>query len=391
MNNNIERDAVRRTRNRVFAYLSEMAAPAFRAVAGRYARAHPVPAAEWRTLAILGANHIGDVLFRSPSLPVLRRALPNCRIVHLCTPVTFDLLGADPNVDEALPLVRDGQPWRNRRATLDALRDRRIDAALCTDHIAYHGDLLLAMRVGIPARIGFAHKGFSGLLTHVVPAKYPRPYAAYTRALVADVLGVSDDWSLRPLVYPGPRDEQAAVAAWRELGLDDGSPVVACTMTVRQPDAVVWPAERYLETLDLVARRSPIQVVLCGSANDAPYLTRAAALAPASLRCRVMAGRLDLLGFAAFLSRCDALLASDSGPRHLANAVKTPVVFTRSLNVSRIEASAYCDGETEVSPDGEFLSQPAQIRALSTLRPADVALALEQALTRAEAWRSGPG
>ncbi|HXB27244.1 MAG TPA: glycosyltransferase family 9 protein [Gemmatimonadaceae bacterium] len=387
----IERDAVRRRRNRLIASLSELAAPALRAIARRSVRGRPAAPADWRTLAIFGANHIGDVLFRSASLPVLRRALPNCRILFLCTPVTVDLVAADPNVDEALPLGRDGEPWRSWRPTLDALRERQIDAALCTDALAYHGDLLLAIRAGIPARVGFAHKGFSGLLTHVVAAKYPRPYAAYTRALVADLLGVNEDWSLRPLVYPGPRDEQDAVSARRELGLDEARPVVACTMTVRQPDAAVWPAERYLETLDLVARRHPIQVVLCGSAADAPYLARAASLAPASLQCRVMAGRLSLLGFAAFLSHCDALLASDSGPRHIANAVGTPVVFTRSLNVSRVEAGAYCDGETEVSPDGEFLSRPAQIQALKTLRPTDVALALGHALTRAEAWRSGPG
>jgi hypothetical protein len=52
------------------------------------------------------------------------------------------------------------------------------------------------------------------------------------------------------------------------------------------------------------------------------------------------------------------------------------------LNVSRVEASAYCDGETEVSPEGEFLSPSAQVDALNTLRPADVALAVDHALTR---------
>ena len=375
----------------MFAYLSEMAAPALRAVARRHVRGQPTPPGEWRTLVILGGNHIGDVLFRTASLPVLRRALPDCRIVHVCSPRTVDLLAADPNIDEALSLNRDGEPWRSWPATIEALRARHIDAALSTDHIAYHGDHLLAVRAGIPTRIGFAHKGFSGLLTHVVPAKYPRPYAAYTRALVADILGVSEDWSLRPRVYPSAADEEHALAVSRELDLDGATPVVACTMTVRQPDAAVWPAERYLETLELVARRQPIQVVLCGSAQDAPYLEHAAALARASLKCRVLAGRLSLLGFAAFLARCDALLATDSGPRHIANAVGTPVVFTRSLNVSRVEASAYCDGEVEVSPDGEYLPHAEQVRALHALRPADVALALGSVLTSTEAWRSGPG
>jgi ADP-heptose:LPS heptosyltransferase len=364
-----------------------MAAPALRIVARQYVRAQPAPPAEWRTLAIFGAGHIGDTLFRTPSLPVLRRALPTCRIVYVCSPATVELLASNPNVDEALPLVHEGEPWRSRRSTLDALRERAIDAALCTDHIAYHADLVLALRARIPARVGFVHKGLSGLVTHPVRARYPRPFPAYTRALVAAVAGVDDDWSLQPRVYPGAADEREADAAWREMELDDGRPVVACTMTVRQRDTAIWPAERFLETLDLVARRRPMHVVLCGSAGDGPYLARAAAQAPASLSCRVMAGRLGLLGLAAMLQRCDALLCPDSGPRHIANAVGTPVVFLRSLSVSQDEAGVYCDTETDVSPDGEFLSLPEQTRAFQAVRPADVALALERAMTASPARR----
>lgn len=383
----IERGAVRQRRNRVIAHLSEMAAPALRFVARQYTRARPAPPTEWRSLAIFGAGHIGDTLFRTPSLPILRRALPTCRIIYVCSPAVVELLATNPNVDEALPLVHEGEPWRTRRATLDALRDRAIDAALCTDHIAYHTDLMLALRARIPARVGFVHKGFSGLVTHPVSALYPRPFPAYTRALVAAITGMSDDWSLQPRVYPGPADEHEAGAAWHEMALDDGQPVVACTMTVRQRDTAIWPAERFLETLDLVARRRPMHVVLCGSASDGPYLTRAAAQAPASLSCHVMAGRLGLLGLAAFLQRCDALLAPDSGPRHIANAVGTPVVFLRSLSVSQGEAGVYCETETDMSPDGEFLSLPDQVRAFESVRAAPVALALERAMTRSPARR----
>jgi ADP-heptose:LPS heptosyltransferase len=378
----IEREAVRRPRNLVLAYLSEMAAPALRFAARQHVRARPTPPSEWRSLAIFGAGHIGDTLFRTASLPILRQALPACRIIYVCSPVGAELLSTNPHVDDVLSLVREGTDWRGQRATTDALRDRAIDAALCTDHIAYHEDLLLAVRARIPTRVSFVHKGLSGFVTHAVPARYPRPFPAYTRALVASIAGVPEDWSLQPRVYLQPGDERDATEAWRELGLDESIPVVACTMTVRQRGAAVWPPERFIETLALVARRRPLQVVLCGSSDDAPALAAAARLAPPSLPCRLLAGRLSLLGFAAFLQRCDALLASDSGPRHLANAVGTPVVFVRSLNVAQREATVYCDSETDVAPDGEFLSGAAQAQALRALRPADVALALDRAMAR---------
>jgi ADP-heptose:LPS heptosyltransferase len=376
----IERDAVRRPHNRALAYLSELAAPALRAFARSYVPARAKPPAEWRQLVILGASHIGDVLFRTPSLPILRRALPNCRIVYVCSPQTAQLLRTNPNVDEVLPLVVEGERWQQHRTTLEALRDRACDAALCTDHIAYHADLVLALRARIPARVGFVLKGFSGLVTHPVRANYPRPYAAYTRSMIAAVTGERESWALRPQVWPTPGDEREALAAWRELDLDERRPVVACTLTVRQRGTAVWPAERFVETLALVARRTPIQVVLCGSAADAQYLGQAASAAPRGVDCRVLAGRLDLLAFASFLSRCDCLLATDSGPRHLANAVGTPVVFVRSLTASQIEAGASCETEADVAPNGEFLSFPAQERVLATLLPADVALVVGRSL-----------
>jgi ADP-heptose:LPS heptosyltransferase len=121
-------------------------------------------------------------------------------------------------------------------------------------------------------------------------------------------------------------------------------------------------------------------VVLCGSADDEPVLRRAAGLA--DFPCLVMAGQLPLRAFAAFLARCHALLATDSGPRHLANAVGTPVVFARSLNVSRIENGVYCDNETDLCGPEEWLrAREPQDAALGRITPEAVAATLERVVT----------
>jgi hypothetical protein len=48
--------------------------------------------------------------------------------------------------------------------------------------------------------------------------------------------------------------------------------------------------------------------------------------AAGSGRVTSLAGELDLGTLAALLDRCDVLLANDSGPRHLAQALGTPTV-----------------------------------------------------------------
>jgi heptosyltransferase I len=177
-----------------------------------------------------------------------------------------------------------------------------------------------------------------------------------------------------------PDDIRDADEAWRELRLADDRPVVACTLTNRQPLTRTWPVSSYMRALTIIAKRTGCQIVLCGGSADAERLRAVAAESPAP--CHVLAGRLNLRAFGAFLRRMALLLATDSGPRHIGNAVGTPVVFVRSLNVSRVENGAYCDSETDVSPEDEWLSPAAQDAAFARLSPEHVADVCLEVLAR---------
>jgi len=343
--------------------LSEWAAPVLRPLA-RARCGPPTPPADWRRLVILGSSHIGDVLFRTASLPALRRALPRCHITYACEPLAAELLATNPNIDATLTLRRVGD--------LEG-----FDAALCTNHIAYHTELVMATLAAIPNRVAFVHKGFSALATWPVRAHYPRPAAAYTRAMVAAVTGTEPTWPLTPQVFLTADDAREADAGLPTQEIDTARPLIACTLTNRQPRTRTWPVTAYLRTLEILARDTGAAIVLCGSADDAPLLHDAAAACAAP--CRVLTG-LRVRAFAAFLRRCDVLLCTDSGPRHIANAVGTPVVFVRSLNVSRVEIGAYCDTEVDVCGDDEWLSPTAQDAALAHLHPHHVAALVARAL-----------
>jgi ADP-heptose:LPS heptosyltransferase len=371
----VDRGLFRYRYHYVAAVASEAAAPLLRAWA-RYDAGPPAPPASWRRLVVLGSAHIGDILYRTPSLPQLRRALPDCEVSYVTSPLTAELLETNPVVDRVLPLAETRPEWRRDAAAI--LRAHRFDAVLCTDNIAYHRDLLLAVRARIPARIGYAHKGFSGFVTWAVPPTEHLPSPAYTRAMVANVCGLAPTWDLTPEIVTTPLDEQMADHVWRDLGLGAAPVTVACTLTTRQPDTATWPADSYMKALARLARTVDLEVVLCGSAADAPALEAAAATA--SFPCRVAAGRLTLRALAALLRRCRLLLATDSGVRHIANAVRTPVVFIRNLKVWQIETGVYCDNETDATPDGQLLDLPSQRAVLATVSPESVAALMRQRL-----------
>lgn len=381
----LEAAAVLRRRSLVLAYCSEIIRPLLKATAGARADGPPTPPSTWRRVLILSTSHIGDVLYRTPSLAPLRRALPQAHITYACAPDARELLDTNPDIDDVIDLADEDRslPWS--RHTWSMLGAKRFDAALCSNHHAYVSDLALVSALGIPNRVAFAHKGYSGLATLPIAGRFPRPAPAYFRSMVAELDGSAADWSLTPVLHLGPKDRAQADDARVELALDERRMTIACTLTVRQVATHTWPTERYLAALDALGRKAPIQVVLCGSRSDAPLLRDVAARA--SFPCRVLAGRLGLRGLAAFLSRCDGLLAADSGPRHIANAVETPVVFIRSLSTSRIESGCYSPNEVDVSPDGDFLSLDQQAAALARIDPLVVADALADLI----AARARPG
>lgn len=336
------------------AHATEAVAPMLR-MGSRWWSGSPTSPERWRKGLLIGANHIGDILYRTSSLMQLAKGFPDC---------TWDILAPEPasQVLEGNPAIR-----KIHRMEIPSfgsedfmkLKQEQYDVAICYDVGMYTRPLLTATLLGIPNRVGYVHKGWSGLVTHPVCINYPQPFPAYFRDLVAQLSGQEASWDLRPKVTLTEQDHRKAEALWSELKLADKRPVLACFVTTRQPTGV-WPLEKFRETLEILHGSIPIEMVLCGSPQDKEKLKSLQSLL--SFPVSINAGRLELRALIAFLARCHVVLSTDSGPRHLANAAGAPVVFVRNPWFSRKEAGVYCPGsEYDLAPDLEFVSPANQI------------------------------
>ena len=348
--------------------------------ARRASRGEPSPPHTWRNGLIIGPCHIGDVLYNTASLPALREGLPDCQWSYAVTGVSAQVLEGNPHLKEVISIPGFGPELKRSRAILAAYN---FDVVLAYTSAPPVGEMRLALQSGIPNRIGYVHKGFSGLITHPVALHFPQPYPAYFRDLVSQLTGprATPNPSLRPLVYLLPGDEAAAGQAATRLGLDwAGPPVLACAVTSRQPSGM-WPQEQFLKTIQYVREREACTVVYTGAKSDAAQLQRLAERTGPN--AFVLAGELELLPLVAFLRRCRAALAPDSGARHLANAAGIPVVFLRNLFTRKIETGAYCDTDHDMSPPELEMVEPAeQAAAFAAIDPAAVGEELLQQLRR---------
>jgi len=340
--------------NYAAAVASELVAPLLRRWARSRSRGDATAPADWTCGLIVGHGHIGDVLYRTCTLDALAAELPRCRWSYLTTPLGAEVLHGNPALYDVLPWMEGAEPSSVNTAHVQALDQRKYDAVLCTESVRHQTALRLALRLGVPNRVAYAHKGLTGLMTRAVRLPQPMSRPAQFRAMVEDLTGVTVKDELRPRVYLTESDQRAAMQEWLRLGFTMQSRVLACAPTTRQTIGRP-PLDFFIRTLcEVLARDADIQIALCGTLEDAQQLRVVADAV--GVRARLSVGALSVRAYAAFLRRCGAFLGADSGPRHLANAMKTPVFFVRNLATSAIEAGRYCASERDVAPDGQYMN-----------------------------------
>jgi ADP-heptose:LPS heptosyltransferase len=310
--------------------------------------------AQWRNGLILSHSHIGDVLYRTCSLNALACGLPRCTWSYLVTPQGAELLLGNDSLHATLPFLHERSGHLQQEAIRELSR-LHFDAVLCTNTFEIGSDLLLALRLRIPNRSAFTFKGWRGLVSHPAAISFPSPYPSYFQQMVTGLVGRDADWPLRPVVRWTDADRTLASRALRHLGIEGR--FLICAPATRQPGAA--PPELFMRVLRAIRAASDIPVLLIGAPPDWTLLQTISAAVDG--HAAVLTVDLNLRALTFIFSQAAVAFTQDSGPRHLANAAGTPVLFLRNLLVPRVETGVYCAGETDLSPDDELLAPAAAV------------------------------
>ena len=342
-----QRKSFKKKSSHLLAVSSELLAPALRLGAQLAVPQKSVPASEWRRALIVGDMHIGDLLYRTCSLAQLKGGLPRCEFYYLAADGAAEVLADNPALAGILLLRNSDRMFDLKNGAWDRLRELQFDAILCTSAIRAWPELAFALKLRIPSRAAYAHRGLSGVITHPVYPRHPQSLPGYFRDMVSALTGQSPDWPMRPVVYPNPTDREQAEKLWREFGYKPSEKVMACFVTARQTKGM-WPVEWFGEVLQTVQNKCGCRIVLCGANGDNDKLQELRR--QFNLSAELNPGRLGLKSLVAFLTKCSLTLTQDSGPRHLSNAAGIPVVFLRNTHVDAIETGRYCETETDLIP-----------------------------------------
>ncbi|MGI5834915.1 MAG: glycosyltransferase family 9 protein [Chloroflexota bacterium] len=271
----------------------------------------------------------------TPAVEMLRRALPHAYLAMMVGPWSKDVAERDPLLDELLTCSFPGfsrkpkgsaiAPYSLLRETASWMRQGRYDAALVLRYDHWWGAMAAAL-AGIPVRVGYSVPECAPFLTHSIDPSTRSHWTEQGLNMVEQLLriwrvGEASIQTQLPLRFSvADEDEREAGKLWAETELVEDE-VVALHPGAGSP-AKLWPEARWAELGSTLAKRG-LKVVITGSHTESAAAERLAQRIPGG---RSIAGRTGFATLAAFYRRCRLVVGVDSGPLHLAVAVKTPTV-----------------------------------------------------------------
>lgn len=291
---------------------------------------------EVQRILVVRVDLLGDVVLSLPAVRALRRAYPNARIDMLVLGSSAGILAGETDLDHVLtfdpyiwrsPLaLANPKTWRNIRTFLSALRAARYDLA-----ISVSGDIgsILTRLSGARRRVGYGGEAYKFMLTDALPGGRYRKRQHETKyvldlARAAGGIVVPGDEHLHLSVMPAASAHIEELFGHERGRLGTNGPIIAIHAGARNGQAKRWPHIHFSELIDSLVGDLDALVVLTGAPGELP-LANAVELG-AREHVLNLVGKTNLPELVALLAASDLLITGDSGPMHIACAVKTPVV-----------------------------------------------------------------
>ncbi len=272
-------------------------------------------------LCLVRLSAIGDTCHTVPVVRALQKAWPATRITWIIGKTEHSLMSGLHGVE--FVVLDKSLGWRGYLAVRRALGGRRFDALLHM-HASTRANLA-SLLVSAPIRLGFDRaraRDQQWLFTNQrLPAR-PQRHVMDGLFEFLDALGVpygEPRWNI-------PIDDRDVEFATAQVGKDSPTLVISPCTGQRFRNYRNWRVDWYAEIADYAETRYGARVLLTGGTTEIERSYGAGILAACKSRPTNLIGQTSLKQLLAILQRSTVVLCPDSGPAHMATAVRTPVV-----------------------------------------------------------------
>jgi len=264
---------------------------------------------------------MGDILFSHPFLRAIRKAYPEAYIACVVVPEYADLLTNNPWINEVHVLSDNNKisSLREKISFTRIIKGGEYDT--CFFLKPSNTKSIIAAFAGIKERIGFVGK--NGTLTKAVEIPKGKRHRADIILSLAGAVGVTEaDGTYEYVVSDIDKAHADAILHKKKagvryiIGINPGS----------NWEAKKWLSNNFVRVArKLLLRFDDIEIMITGAEKDSK-LAKKMVEDIDSDRCYSVAGETGLKELAELFRRCILVISADSGPLHLASAVKTTTI-----------------------------------------------------------------
>jgi lipopolysaccharide heptosyltransferase II len=289
-------------------------------------------APEKERILLIRPDHVGDMLLTLPTIHALKMAKPHAEIHALVGGWSAGVLANIPEIDTVLTLTfpgfsRNGEgkgglsPYQLAVKTARQLRHVGYTSAVILRPDHWWGALVTFL-AGIPERIGYATRDVRPFLTHPIPHHYHHAILQNLRLI--------ERWTgeipIENIAYHYPIDEadkQFIDSYLADCGISPTERLL-CIHPGAGTWVKRWDEHHWAHVADILSDQLECTVVFTGGGHELPMIRNI--INQMKHSACVMAGNTEIGQLAALYARALVVIGPDSGPMHLAAAVKTPTV-----------------------------------------------------------------
>ncbi|MCX5706042.1 MAG: glycosyltransferase family 9 protein [Candidatus Omnitrophica bacterium] len=311
---------------------------------------------------------IGDVLFTTPVLRLLKESDPGIYIGYWCNERVADILKNHPYIDQIFALSRGDikkiyhqSMFKGLAASMGIARrikKEKFDIALdfsLDDHYSY-----VSRKIGIKRRIGFNYKLRGRYLTDKLDLE---GYSG--KHVVEHYLDLLKFLDIQPKVqglelFVPDEDSKEAGKLLVTYGIKEGDLVIGVAPGAgaswgKDAEFKRWPPVKFARIADKIVDNFKAKIVLLGDESEKPIADTISGFMrnkPVDL-----VGKTSLVELAAVISRLKLLISNDGGPLHMAVAlgIKTVSIFGP---VDELVYGPYPEGKKHIVVTHEIQCRP---------------------------------
>ena len=274
-------------------------------------------------IAVFTKNWIGDVIFETPAIRVIRENFPDAHLIAITTRRCVEVLKTNPHVNEIITFdeKEEDRSFFSKLKLVLTLRKLKIDKAFLFHRSGTRARI--AYWAGAKERIGYDTKNRGSLLTHAIPEPQgPIHDVQYFLDLLRSA-GLRVEGDCHYEFYFSDQDRAKAEHLIREHQLEPGRLIAINPGANWSPKR--WPSAYFRELAQKLIERFDVQVVLTGSVED-QRVANEILNGKANASMVSVCGKTTIRELGALYSLCRLVISNDTGPLHVAAGVGTNVV-----------------------------------------------------------------